>query len=690
MGGLPDYVTPLAQGRALGALTPDIGASFMNGIQTQLQRQVAQAQLQRQLGQQQMLDTATRQFIANPTPQNVRALAALNPQGFAAIKSQHDMQTADQQRQDLQDMTAVAGYLRAGKGDDAASIVQRRIDAMKAAGQDTAPMDQLLSTIQNNPEAAKGMINYSLAAVLGPDKFGEAFPALETNDRSNELQPTAVAKAKAEIASTEATTAKTEAETQNLQHPKPQWEAVPGAFNPDGSPVFYDKNAAAPPAAPLPGDLDHFVTSLQQSENATGDPAARPIDPKTGKLLSSAVGNGQFINSTWLQMVKQVRPDLAQGKSDADLLAMRSDPTLSKQVTAAYAQVNAHALDAAGLPVNGATLAMAHKLGPGGAQAVLKADPNAKMTSILPPKVIAANPQLKDMTAGQYAQGLAKWFGTNPISAGTSAADTAALTGEDYLNSLPGGANGAKAKQIRAIANGDLPMPTGRAAMTGPGQLLMQQVLQYDPTANAINLDARKKTREAFTSGQEARAINSINTVTGHLVGLESAITRLGNSDVELGNNTASNFVRSHMGDQDKKKALADFRFFKTAVANELTKIFRGTNGAEADVQGWMKQLDENAGQTTQQQAARSMIEGMKSRLESLGQQYSQGMGRTVDPLQLLSPHARQQLQMLESRQAALTAPPPSAIEYLQAHPQLAANFDAKYGAGASARYLKH
>ena len=50
---------------------------------------------------------------------------------------------------------------------------------------------------------------------------------------------------------------------------------------------------------------------------------------------SSAVGLGQFIEKTWLNLVKHYRPDLAQGKSRAEILGMRTDPDLSRQMVGA-------------------------------------------------------------------------------------------------------------------------------------------------------------------------------------------------------------------------------------------------------------------------------------------------------------------------------------------------------------------
>lgn len=116
--------------------------------------------------------------------------------------------------------------------------------------------------------------------------------------------------------------------------------------------------------------------------------------------LSSAGGAGQFIDSTWLSMLRQHRPDLAAGKSDADLLALKSDAALSRDMTTAYAADNAGILSRAGLPVTDGTQYLAHFAGPGGAVGLLHANPAAPAASVLGAGFAKANPTMANMSAG--------------------------------------------------------------------------------------------------------------------------------------------------------------------------------------------------------------------------------------------------------------------------------------------------
>lgn len=126
-------------------------------------------------------------------------------------------------------------------------------------------------------------------------------------------------------------------------------------------------------------------------------------DPNATNPRSSATGAGQFINSTWADMMARYRPDLIEGKSRDEVLAMRNDHALSKEMTANYAAENAGVLRKNNLPVTPGTTYLSHFAGPTGAVGLLSADPSTPAGSILGPSVVKANPFLANMTAGDVA-----------------------------------------------------------------------------------------------------------------------------------------------------------------------------------------------------------------------------------------------------------------------------------------------
>lgn len=112
---------------------------------------------------------------------------------------------------------------------------------------------------------------------------------------------------------------------------------------------------------------------------------------KNGK--SSATGIGQFTDGTWLDMIKRNRPDLAQGRSDQDILTLRNDKLLARDMVGKFQAENATALQNAGLPATPGNLYLSHFLGAGGAKAVLQADPNMPVADALAKSVGPAKAQ---------------------------------------------------------------------------------------------------------------------------------------------------------------------------------------------------------------------------------------------------------------------------------------------------------
>jgi len=139
------------------------------------------------------------------------------------------------------------------------------------------------------------------------------------------------------------------------------------------------------------GAVDQFVDRIIGVESGGRADAKNP--------KSSATGAGQFISSTWLGMVRKYRPDLMNGRTNGEVLALRNDYALSREMTRLYAQENANFLAAQGLAQTPGNIYLAHFLGPRGAAQVLKADPGASIESIVGPDAVKANEFLRGKSA---------------------------------------------------------------------------------------------------------------------------------------------------------------------------------------------------------------------------------------------------------------------------------------------------
>lgn len=131
-------------------------------------------------------------------------------------------------------------------------------------------------------------------------------------------------------------------------------------------------------------DINRAVAKIIQNESGG--------DPNIPNKNSTAKGLGQFIDSTWLTMVKRYRPDIANGKSNAQIIALKTNAPLAREMTTRYVEENAKALRSAGLPVTDGNLYLAHFLGPGGAIKLLTAqDKSQPVVNLVGQKVVDAN-----------------------------------------------------------------------------------------------------------------------------------------------------------------------------------------------------------------------------------------------------------------------------------------------------------
>jgi hypothetical protein len=123
--------------------------------------------------------------------------------------------------------------------------------------------------------------------------------------------------------------------------------------------------------------------------------------------LSSATGAGQFLDDTWLEAVRKHRRDLIKGRSDRELLELRRDAELTREIITRLVEQYARTLQKRRLPLTSGSLYLAYFAGPAGAVALLSGAEHADAASIMAAadatgrttrqKLVRANPFLEPL-----------------------------------------------------------------------------------------------------------------------------------------------------------------------------------------------------------------------------------------------------------------------------------------------------
>jgi hypothetical protein len=181
-----------------------------------------------------------------------------------------------------------------------------------------------------------------------------------------------------------------------------------GSTGPTGSPrLHFELALGGNPIDPLQTEQSNsdddaavatLVDQIVRVESGGNSTAKNP--------LSSAYGLGQFISETWMRMMRTYRPDLANSMSREELLALRADPTLAREMVTNLAREGEAYLRARGHAITAGTLYLCHFLGMEGAGIVLGAPPDTPVATLLPAAVLNANPTI---LPGRSASQVAAW-----------------------------------------------------------------------------------------------------------------------------------------------------------------------------------------------------------------------------------------------------------------------------------------
>jgi hypothetical protein len=157
-------------------------------------------------------------------------------------------------------------------------------------------------------------------------------------------------------------------------------------------------------------------------------------NPNEKNSHSSATGLGQFLNTTWLDLIREYRPDLTKGRSESETLELRREPKLAREITTQFVERNAAMLRQRGLPVSAGAIYLAHFAGRAGAVAILSAPDSADAALVLAgadatgrtkrEQIIKANPFLAHFTVADlriWADGKMRGLDSHAIEAPTAA-----------------------------------------------------------------------------------------------------------------------------------------------------------------------------------------------------------------------------------------------------------------------------
>lgn len=231
---------------------------------------------------------------------------------------------------------------------------------------------------------------------------------------------------------------------------------------------------------------------------------------------------------------------------------------------------------------------------------------------------------------------------TNPTEAHAaiqSGADKGPVTlsGPAFLSTLDPG----MAAQVKAVGQYDMPLPPASRA---GGIAIQQAVARAYPEYDYTNAHSKVAAAKAFTSGKQGQNINSLNTALAHL-----GTTAQRAEDLKNESFTPYNSIANAAGRVFGDPRVTNFNVARQAVADELTRAFRGSGGNVADIKGWEDSINSSESPEQLRGAIQQGAKLLEGRVYAIGDQRSQALGTKDDPLSILNPHARAALAAFQS-----------------------------------------
>jgi hypothetical protein len=231
-----------------------------------------------------------------------------------------------------------------------------------------------------------------------------------------------------------------------------------------------------------------------------------------------------------------------------------------------------------------------------------------------------------------------------PLNARMAAYDPEGATSPTANPEVLEGLSKPDAELVKAIAEGRrkfLPLQRNNAY----NRRIMERVHEYDPQADETDFSRRQRTANFFavgTQGGGGQNIAAMNTWAQHMDEYLRLTQELGLGRFTTANE-AYNFLTAHgFTSKEAQKKLGALSVAQKAVADEGAKVFAGSNSALADRKAWEDRFGLETPANVALAKAKEVQKLVEGRLNSVANQYNEGMKTRHEPSRFIAPKTRE------------------------------------------------
>jgi hypothetical protein len=224
------------------------------------------------------------------------------------------------------------------------------------------------------------------------------------------------------------------------------------------------------------------------------------------------------------------------------------------------------------------------------------------------------------------------------------------LTGDAYLASMPK----SEANIVKMMAEGTQAPPSTFALGKPAWVNRIAAAKNYDPTFDGANWAGRVAGVRDFSAGKSSEMVRSANQTLAHVNSLLDSADALHNGNYPLVN-WAENNASAAMG----SGAPGAFTTNAHAVAEEMSKVFKGSNMSDSEIRSWEQNLSPNMSPEQQRAQIGKLSELLHGSLDALEEKRLNSIGPMAAAKQgpLIKPAGQAVLQRIDGWLKAGNAP---------------------------------